>query len=216
MKTQRLGGAPGGFMALRRTAGRNDWLYALVRVAGKIWFSKSFRIEVEGRENLDLNSPVVLLPKHQRWEDIPLLGIAAPRPLYYVAKYELFTRWPDRWFLRSLGGIPLNRGEPIKSRESLREIVGRLGQGQWIALFPEGTYYLDSMGPGNVGILKLILSRISPPLVPVGIRYMPFGHQTLVRIRFGRAFYNKEKRSVKITLEKVMCEIARLSGFSFK
>ena len=63
--------------------------------------------------------PFILLPKHQRWEDIPIIDLALQKPLYYIAKYELFNNVLFRWFITSAGGIPLNRERPMESRRSL-------------------------------------------------------------------------------------------------
>ena len=76
-----------------------------------------FRLNITGKENLPRKSAFVLLPKHQRWEDIPLLGLSTPRPLYYLAKHELFKNALGNWFFRGLGGVPLNRERPLESRE---------------------------------------------------------------------------------------------------
>ena len=88
---------------------RSDLLFWLSKYIGKVLFYPFFQIQTNGLENLPEGKAFILLPKHQRWEDIPLLGLGTQRPLYYVAKYELFRNPISRWFLSSLGGIPLNR-----------------------------------------------------------------------------------------------------------
>ena len=72
-----------------------------------------FRLDVLGLDHLPRDSAFILLCKHQRWEDIPLLGLASPRPLYFIAKYELFKSRLGSRFFGSLGGIPLNRQRPL-------------------------------------------------------------------------------------------------------
>ena len=97
--------------------------------------SPFFRLETDGIENLPQKSAFILLAKHQRWEDIPLLSLATPIPLYYVAKYDLFKNPISNWFLRSLGGIPLNRQRPLESRRSLQAIIGFLKKGEGVVVF---------------------------------------------------------------------------------
>jgi 1-acyl-sn-glycerol-3-phosphate acyltransferase len=70
-----------------------------------------FRVAASGVENLPANTAFILLPKHQRWEDIPLLASVTPRPLYYVAKQELFKNPLGSWFMKSLGSI--KKGRPV-------------------------------------------------------------------------------------------------------
>jgi 1-acyl-sn-glycerol-3-phosphate acyltransferase len=176
--------------------------------------SPFFAFCVEGVSNLPRESAFVLLPKHQRWEDIPLLSIATPRPLYYVAKYELFRNPLVRWYLTALGGLPLNRQRPLESRRSMKAVIRFLKEGEGVVIFPEGTYCRDRMGPGHAGIIRLVLSRLALPFVPVGIRYRKTGLRTMVAVRFGRPFHTDENTCYELLLDQMMGEIAALSGFS--
>ena len=170
-----------------------------------------FRTEVYGLENLPGKNAFILLPKHQRWEDIPLLSLAAPRPLYYIAKYELFTNPVSRWFLSSVGGIPLNRSRPLESRQSFRALIYFLRKGEGIVIFPEGTYYNNEMGRGQVGLIRMIHSRFMVPFIPVGIHYLKKRGKRIVRIDFGRPIYEKSSVTAEGLLDRIMKEIARLS-----
>jgi 1-acyl-sn-glycerol-3-phosphate acyltransferase len=173
-----------------------------------------FHMETTGIEHLPRREAFILLPKHQRWEDIPLLSLATPRPLYYVAKSELFCNPLSNWFLSSLGGIPLNRRRPLESRRSLLALICFLREGEGAVVFPEGTYYQKKMGPGQVGVVRLILSRLTIPFIPVGIRYAREGPRIEVRVRFGKAFHADSKTPANTFLDRMMAEIARLSGFA--
>jgi 1-acyl-sn-glycerol-3-phosphate acyltransferase len=194
--------------------GRRDWVWGCSLLLCKVAFSPFFRLRIHGVENLPRGESFILLPKHQRWEDIPLLGIATPRPLYYVAKHELFTNPIGGWVLRSLGGIPLNRKRPLESRRSLKRIIRLLEQGEGLVVFPEGTYFRDRMGPGQRGIVKLILTRLSLPFVPVGIQYSKEAGRALVRIHYGRPVHFEPRDSVEGFLFHLMQKIAVLSGLA--
>ena len=172
-----------------------------------------FRMETSGVQHLPRKEAFILLPKHQRWEDIPLLSLATPRPLYYVAKSELFRNPLSNWFLLSLGGIPLNRQHPLESRRSLLALICFLKEGEGAVVFPEGTYFQNKMGPGQVGMVRLILSRLTIPFIPVGIRYLRKGPRIVVRIKFGKAFHADPKTPANTLVDRMMTEIARLSGF---
>ena len=104
-----------------------------------------FRLEVKGAQNLPRDSAFILLVKHQRWEDIPLVSIATPRPLYYIAKYELFENTLNNWFFTAMGGIPLNRQRPLESRRFLQAAIALLKAGEGLVIFPEGTYFRNRM-----------------------------------------------------------------------
>ena len=192
---------------------RSALILRLTRPTAKIFLSQVFMIKTRGQENLPNRSGFILLPKHRRWEDIPLLSLATPRPLYYVAKYELFLNPISRWFVSSLGGIPLNRSRPLQSRQSLKNMVDLLEKGEGIVIFPEGTYYRSRMGHGHAGLIRMILSRCTVPFIPVGISYAAKRARTLVEINFGSAIYEGVSNRVQPLLDQVMKEIARLSGF---
>jgi 1-acyl-sn-glycerol-3-phosphate acyltransferase len=194
--------------------GRKQWVFWPTKCAAKVFFWPIFSLETSGRENIPRERAFVLLAKHQRWEDIPLLSLAASRPVYYVARYDLFENPLSNWFLRSLGGIPLNRQRPIESRRSIQAVIECLGIGEGVAVFPEGTYYRNRMGPGRVGIVKLMLSRFDLPFIPVGINYTRHKVRTHVRIKFGEALYGNSAGSAQWFLSKIMDEIKVLSALS--
>ena len=187
--------------------------FPIVRLISRAFLSLLFRLRVCGQENLPSHKAFVLLPKHQRWEDIPLLDLATPRPLYYVAKQELFVIPFFGWFLSALGGIPLNRSRPMESRQSLRFVQELLGEGEGVVVFPEGTYYRNRMGPGHVGLIRMIMSRSKVPLIPTGVRYEARGRHTEVQIKFGRPIYRDSLANTDLFVEQIMKEIARLSGY---
>jgi len=192
--------------------GRKNWVLKTIKTVSGILLSPYFRLERDGMENLPQRSAFILLPKHQRWVDIPLLSLATPRPLYYIAKHDLFENPLSNWFIRSLGGIPLNRKRPLESRRSLKAMIEFIKEGEGVVVFPEGTYYRNKMGPANVGIVRLILSRFSIPFIPVGVNYSMQGVRSLVQINFGKAIYADPSAPASSFLDNVMKEIAELSG----
>jgi hypothetical protein len=94
-----------GTQPAQTSIGRSEWVYRLTRIIARLLLAPFFRVVVSGLENLPAESAFILLPKHQRWEDIPLLTLATPRRLYYVAKHELFKNPLGSWYVTSLGGI---------------------------------------------------------------------------------------------------------------
>ena len=173
-----------------------------------------YRIEVVGTERLPGDRAFILLSKHQRWEDIPVLGLATPRPLYYIAKYELFKNVLGNWFFKSLGGIPINRQRPLESRRFLQTTIELLKKGEGFVIFPEGTYYRNKMGPGQIGMVRFVLSRLTLPFIPVGINYAAGRRRTRVRIHFGQAFQAEPALPVNLFVNRMMKQIAELSGIA--
>jgi 1-acyl-sn-glycerol-3-phosphate acyltransferase len=192
---------------------RSTGAYFLTKLILKTLLFPFFRLEVSGLRNLPRDSAFILLPKHQRWEDIPFTALAVPRQLYFVAKHELFkTRFTDRLF-KALGGIPLNRKKPIESRRYLLSAIRMLERGEGMVVYPEGTYFRKKMGPGHTGMLRFILSRLSMPLIPVGIRYSLNGWRVHVRVAIGRVTYQRSFEPADRLLARLMGEMADLSGY---
>lgn len=193
--------------------GRKGPVFLITRIMARIFLAPFFQIKPEGQESLPKEGAFILLPKHQRWEDIPLLALASPRPLYYVAKYELFTNLFSGWYMSSLGGIPLNRARPLESRRSIRTIIALLKQGEGLVIFPEGTYFEDEVGPGRVGLIRMIRSRINVPFIPVGINYSrKMKRRRPVQITFGRPVCEDASVDSETLIDKIMKDIARLSA----
>ena len=194
--------------------GRRGWVFWITKTVGRVLLSPFFHPKTGGVNNLPQKSAFILLPKHQRWEDIPLLGLATPRPLHYIAKSELFTNPQTVGESWSQAVVPLNRQRPLESRHSLKSLISLLREGEGAVVFPEGTYYSNKMGPGHVGMIRLILSRVTPPFIPVGVRYSRKGFRTLVQVNFGKPFYAESGTSPNTLLDHMMKQIAELSGLS--
>ena len=192
---------------------RSSAAYTAVKLILKLFLFPFFRLEVSGLQNLPRDSAFILLPKHQRWEDIPFTGFAVPRQLYFIGKQELFkTRFTDRFF-KAIGGIPLNRQKPIASRRYLLASIRMLEKGEGLVLYPEGTYFRKKMGPGHTCMLRFILARLSMPLIPVGIRYSLAGWRIHARVAIGRVTYQRPLEPADQLLIRLMGEMAALSGY---
>jgi len=190
---------------------RREGFCRFARTLAALSLRPFFDLEVEGAHHVPGEGPFLLLAKHQRWEDIPLLGLSTPKGLYYVAKVELFAHPVGSWVLRSLGGVPLNRQRPLESRRHMKRLLGFLRSGEGVVVFPEGTYYPKCMGPGLGGIVRLVLGRLEVPLVPAGFEYTPKGRRTRVVVRFGPPL-QPPFPAIDSLMQEIMHRIALLSG----
>jgi 1-acyl-sn-glycerol-3-phosphate acyltransferase len=199
------------FSEVRLRKGIHNLLIILTKFLSGLLVRALYQVKREGLEQLPKGSAFVLLPKHQRWLDIPLIGWATPRPLYYMAKYELFLNPLVGWYLAAIGGIPINRAKPLASRRSLLRMFVHLNHGAGIVIFPEGTYYNNHLGRGRAGLIKMIRARLPVPFIPVGIRYAERKGRGLVKIKFGKPMLPEAGLTTELFLENIMKEIAILS-----
>ena len=199
-------------------SGLSPGLYRFCRFLASQTFERLYRLEVQGLEYVPARGPVILCPKHQRWEDIPVVGLALPRPLHYIAKVELFQRPVIREFLRGLGGVPVDRQSPRSTLSSFRALLPLLKEQAAIVVFPEGTYVEGEVGPGKHRLLQMLLKLKSAnglqslPFVPIGISYRPRGVGYNVRVSIGPPLTAPAAREAVSLTSALMGEIARLSG----
>jgi 1-acyl-sn-glycerol-3-phosphate acyltransferase len=133
-----------------------------------------------------------------------------------VAKKELFKYPLIRDYLFFLGGLPVDRGESIRTLDSFKALVSLLRAGERIVIFPEGTYFRNEVGSGKSRLLKMILRFQSDlgypiPFIPVGIRYGErTGWRRRVEVCVGcPLFAEKESDAISLT-QQAMEEISRL------
>ena len=189
--------------------------YRLFRRIAKLLLGTRFRIKPFGVHTLPGQGPLVFVPKHQRWEDIPIIGLTAPRALYYMAKFELFRNPFIGLLLSALGGIPINRNRPVESRQSLKKMLAMLKEGQAVVIFAEGTYYPNKMGKGYSGLLHMITSRHQVPIVPVGIQYLPALPRIRTVVHYGNPLLRATAESPQALLERILVEVGRLSNLDY-
>jgi 1-acyl-sn-glycerol-3-phosphate acyltransferase len=200
---------------------RSDFLHFLIRSVGCFIFRIVYRLDIEGRENLPAAGTAVILPKHQYWSDVPIVGIALWRPASYIAKQELFVYPLVRQFITLLGGVPIDRLKPVRSLDSFRYVEHLLNEGDFIVLYPEGTYYPGCMGRGKHRFIRRLLDFQEKngrregraiPFVPMGIRFAEGNFRAVVKVRIGKPLFAREGQDAAAFTDLIMERIAELSG----
>ncbi len=174
---------------------RDKYFYLFLWCLGQFLTRIYFRMGVRGWSNVPKKGPVLFVSNHISHLDPPILGIAAPRRLYYLAKSELFTGKKGGAFLRMVGGIGIKRG--ASDRAALRTAMDVLKRGDCLIMFPEGTRSeTGEIGEAQRGVSMLINQMPDVPVVPVHIRgtYESMGpgksfpRPVKVKVSFGKAF----------------------------
>jgi glycerol-3-phosphate dehydrogenase (NAD(P)+) len=150
-----------------RRRGVNPLLYWLVRGLFQPFFHLYFRMSRIGREHVLQDGPMIIAANHRSFLDPFILGTIIRRPVYFVAKKELFRKPLTAWFLNSLGAFPIDRGAADgDAMATAREILER---GDVVVIFPEGT----RVRPGTLGTPKRGVGRLAletgAPVLPVAV-----------------------------------------------
>jgi len=96
-----------------------------------------------------------------------VIGTLVRRPVFYMAKRELFEHRLVAWFLNGLGAFPVDRGAgDAQAMDTARAILAR---GDCVVVFPEGT----RVRPGPLGAPRRGVGRLAlqsgAPVVPIAV-----------------------------------------------
>jgi len=131
--------------------------YELARRTVAVTMRLVWRIRAVGLENVPLAGPLIVVANHVSNLDPPALGALLPRPLYYMAKEELFAIPVLGTVIRAVNAFPVDRSRSDVA--AIKRAVDVLRQGHALAIFPEGGRNVDgSKQPQNGAVL---LSRLS-------------------------------------------------------
>jgi glycerol-3-phosphate dehydrogenase (NAD(P)+) len=150
-----------------RTKGVNTLLFWAARAVFGVALQFYFSLERTGRKNIPKTGPVILAANHRSFLDPFIVGCCIRRPVYFVAKKELFEKRWQGWVLNRLGAFPIKRGEA--DEESMETARAVLERGAAVVIFPEGTRIRK--GPlrrPKRGVGRLALET-GAPVIPVAI-----------------------------------------------
>ncbi|HEY4811210.1 MAG TPA: lysophospholipid acyltransferase family protein [Solirubrobacteraceae bacterium] len=147
--------------------GVNPILYWFIRAIFVPFFLVYLRMRRVGREHLPRSGPLLLASNHRSFLDPFVIGTLVRRPVYYMAKRELFEKRWQAWALNALGAFPVDRGAGDgDAMATAREILAR---GDCVVVFPEGTRVRGGgLGDPRRGIGRLALET-GAPVAPVAV-----------------------------------------------
>ena len=150
----RIGPGLGDILSLARAVGG-----PLIRLYG--------RLRVEGAEHVPADGPAIIAADHRSMFDIPVMVVASPRRVYFMAKQELYGDPVRNWVWHHLGGFPVRR--QISDLRAIDTAIALLERGEVVALYPEGTRSRSGeMLPFLLGAAWMAL-RTGSPIVPCGV-----------------------------------------------
>jgi len=164
-------------------------LRGLIRAA----FALMADVEIEGRENLPQNGPLIVVGNHFSFIDPVAMIHATPWPLEFLAGVRMPNAPPAaRIFPRLWGVFPVHRG--AVSRAALRSAEAILRQGGVLGIFPEAGNWASVLRPARPGTAYLA-TKTGAPVVPMAFTglndifpALRQGRRAQVLIRIGQLF----------------------------
>jgi glycerol-3-phosphate dehydrogenase (NAD(P)+) len=149
-----------------RRRGVNSLVYWPLRWLLKAGILVYFRLRRLGTEHIP-EGGVILASNHRSFLDPFAIGCCLGRPIYFVAKQELFKNPLLGWLLNCLGAFPIKRG--ASDEESVATSLALLERGEAVVIFPEGTRIrTGSLAPPKRGVGRLALESGSA-VVPIAV-----------------------------------------------
>ena len=173
--------------------------YAIIKAIATFFFKLFGRMKVEGVKVPE--GGVILAGNHISNLDPPVLACASNRPVYFLAKKELFKNPFIGGFLKSLKAYPLDRDKG--GLAAIRQALNILKEDKVLGIFPEGTRSKDGkMGEAKHGAAFLAM-QAKVPIVPVAISGTEKGFKglftgkTKLYIKFGQPISVEEIMAIK-------------------
>lgn len=160
-------------------------IYWIVVCGAWVIFHVINRFQVIGRENIPKDRGYVLCPNHLQAIDpvFVVCGRFWGKPMWVMAKEELFRIPIAAWFFRQLNAFPVARGTGDK--ELLDKAVESVKSGRAMLIFPEGTRsrtgQLQKLKSGAFVVAAAANADIVPcRIIYKGGRWKWFGTVTVV------------------------------------
>ncbi|GHV55136.1 1-acyl-sn-glycerol-3-phosphate acyltransferase [Synergistales bacterium] len=148
--------------------------YMLARIALRIYFAVYHRVTINGLAELreflsSYAAPVIVAANHESYLDPPLVGMAFPSRLRFVAWDGLFKVPVFASLIRALGAVPVSQQDKSSAAALLRQVIGFIEDGSNVLIFPEGERSPDGNMLPLQGGAALIAAKTGAPIIPVWI-----------------------------------------------
>jgi 1-acyl-sn-glycerol-3-phosphate acyltransferase len=144
-------------------------LYNLAKFLCTLVISFLFRINTTGLEHFPEEGPVIIYSNHKSMWDPIIIGCILKRPVYFMAKEELFKIPVFGFILKHIHAFPVKRGMPDKS--AIKRSLQVLAENHVLGIFPEGTRSkTGKLLEPEPGIAMIYLKSRNADIVPVAIK----------------------------------------------
>jgi 1-acyl-sn-glycerol-3-phosphate acyltransferase len=141
------------------------WLYRVGFVFFAVVVRLAFGLRVHDANHVPRSGPCVIASNHDSGWDPPVVGLATPRYLQFMAKRELFTNRFVARVLQGVGAFPVDRGR--NDIGAIKDALRRLQHGGAVGVFFEGTRRAEAKQAMNGA--AFLAQRTGAALVPAAI-----------------------------------------------
>jgi 1-acyl-sn-glycerol-3-phosphate acyltransferase len=149
---------------------RRAWRWTVVHWAAKsmLWATGA-GLDIRELDRIPASGGCVLVANHSSYLDVIVLSAALPGHPVFVAKHELLeNRWA-RPFLSRLKTLFVERVDPQRGVEDIRNAVEAIRAGEILIFFPEGTLTrMPGLLPFRLGAFQ-VAAETAVPVIPVAI-----------------------------------------------
>ena len=135
----------------------------------------TFRIRIEGAENIPRAGGALLVSNHVSYADAIMVGYPTRRIVRFLLWKPIYDLPFFTHFFRGLGAIPISEDSPKTTVRALRSARAELERGELVAIFAEGAISRDgAVAPFQRGYER-ILHGIDVPVIPMNVSGL-YGH----------------------------------------
>ena len=176
-----------------------------------------FKLKVIGWENIPKKGGFIIASNHLSYLDPPAVGVAARRPLNYMARHDLFKNQFFSWVFHKCHAFPVKRDSADLS--ALKTALRVLKNGQGLLLFPEGSRQVNGFSDDPQPGIGFLAVKSNVPVIPSFVRgtdyALPKGAKkikfTPISVTFGEPIHIERGMPYLDVTRLIMDNIRRLS-----
>lgn len=143
-----------------------DIYYTCTRVFLRLFFNSFYHLRVIGIENIYKGGAFIAC-NHASYLDPPLLSVAWPERLDFLAEEPLFRNPLFGYYIRKLHAHPVHRS--LQDLSTFKLLKKLLDNGHKVIFFPEGhRSFAGDLQPFQTGLAKLAI-KFNRPIIPAYI-----------------------------------------------